>query len=327
MRIRITALLLAVILVFSGCGSRFEGKDDGKISIVCAMFAEYDWTRTIVGDMENINLHYLINNGTDSHSYQPTARDIALITDCDLFIYGGGESEAWIDDVLASQTCNPNMKNINMMALLEDRAFEEEIIEGMQESRLEKQEESTSEEDEEPEYDEHIWLSLKNAEIVCDEICSAVSEILPDNSEYFSNNTKAYKEKLEILDLEYKDTVEAAPRKTILVADRFPFRYLVEDYGLNYYAAFSGCNADAEASFETIVFLSDTIKKFEINRILVLEGSDEKLAKAALNTANAEHNEILIMNSMQSVNKKAAANMSYLGVMRQNLRILELALN
>lgn len=322
MKRRITALVLGVILVFSGCGNEEVIFNDKKVNVVCATFSEYDWTRTIAQKAENINIIYMINNGTDAHSYQPTARDIALITDCDMFVYGGGESEAWIDEVLAYQPCNPDMKVINMMELLEGRTYEEEMVEGMQESRHEGEEE-----EEETEYDEHIWLSLKNAQVITEEICRVLSDISPSNREFFSENCNRYIDELSKLDSEYEATVSEASKDTILVADRFPFRYLVEDYNLNYYAAFSGCSADAEASFETIVFLSDTIKEKDLNKIIVLEGSDEKLAKAALNTANIENPEIFVLNSMQSINSGEAEKTSYLDIMRENLMVLKEVLN
>lgn len=319
MKVRITALLLVIILVFSGCGANTVVFDKEKTNIVCAMFSEYDWTRNIVGNTENVNIYYLINNGTDSHSYQPTARDIALITDCDLFIYGGGESEAWIDDVLSTQNCNPDMKVINMMEYLEDYIFEEEIVEGMQNKE--------SESEEETEYDEHIWLSLRNAEKVCEKICDEISDILPSKGAYFYKNTKEYMDELSMLDSAYTDTIRTASKDTILIADRFPFRYLVEDYGLNYYAAFSGCNADAEASFETIVFLSNVAEELGINNILVLEKSDDKLAKAVINTAKMGNCNILKLDSLQSVNRKDAEKKTYLNAMKENRRVLEIALN
>lgn len=311
-------LTVVFLLSFSGCKS--ADNDDGKINIVCTMFPEYDWTVNLTADCPRVNITYLINNGTDPHSYQPTAKDIALIASADIFIYGGGESEAWIEDALKIRDCNPDMKIINMMELLEGHIYVEEEKEGMQEG-LHKHEE------EEPEYDEHVRLSLRNAAIICEAISSSLIEAVPEDKALFEKACDEYLEKLEALDKEYVEMMDNSATKLILVADRFPFRYLVEDYGIDYYAAFSGCSADAEASFETLVFLSECIAKNKLSSVIILEGSDDKLAKAAIKNSKCVNLEILVLDSMQAVRAGEADKADYINIMKQNLETLKKALN
>ncbi len=197
----------------------------------------------------------LLDDGVDLHSYQPTAEDLEKIASCDLFIYVGGESDEWVEDALKSKT-NKNRVEINLMDALGDSVKEEEEVEGMQ-SEDEHEHEGEEAESEEPEQDEHIWLSLRNAEVCTQAIADQLKKLDPSNKTEYEDNATAYKEELTGLDKEYQDTVEHAKRKTLLFADRFPFRYLADDYGLKYYAAFKGCSAETEASFKTITFLAN----------------------------------------------------------------------
>lgn len=317
-----TRKILPVLFLFlsalclAGCGGELP-KDEGSLSVVCAMFPEYDWTRNLAGDADNIEITYLIGNGTDSHSYQPTAKDMVLLETADLVIYGGGQSEQWMTDALAGDAKNPDRTVINMMEVLKDRTYTEEETEGMQEERAE----------EEPETDEHVWLSLRNAEMVCKAITEALSDKEPASKDVFTANYGAYEEKLAELDNRYVEMVAAASKDSILVVDRFPFRYLVEDYGIGYHAAFSGCSADAEASFETLVFLADRIRAGE-TKVCILESSDRKLAEAAIRTAERDDCQILTLDSMQAVTKeRAEEGASYLNIMESNLEALKEALN
>lgn len=299
-----------------------EDKKDDKVKVVTTIFPEYDWVKEIAGEeSENIDLTMLLDNGVDLHSYQPTAEDIMKISDCDLFIYVGGESDAWVDDAL-KEAVNKNMKVINLLEVLGSTVKEEEVVEGM-----EAEEEEESEEEEEPEYDEHVWLSLKNAKVFCRTIAENLSEIDKEHEEIYSANEKKYEEKLDALDQNYQETVDSANQKTLLFGDRFPFRYLVDDYGLSYYAAFVGCSAETEASFETISFLAQKVDELGLKSILTIEKSDQKIAKTIIENTTDKNQKILTMDSMQSTTSDDVKNgTTYLSVMESNLDVLKEAL-
>ncbi|MBQ2467310.1 MAG: zinc ABC transporter substrate-binding protein [Lachnospiraceae bacterium] len=282
------------------------------VSVVSTIFPSYDWAKEIVGETEGVDLTLLIDNGVDLHSYEPSVEDIAKISTADVFIYVGGESDGWVDDVL-SQATNPDMVVINMMDVLADDIKEEEIVEGMEA------------EEEEVEYDEHVWLSLNNAEKLVSAIQSALSKVDADNAAGYEANANAYITELQALDTEYKTCVSNAKRDTFLFADRFPFRYLAEDYNLNYYAAFVGCSADTEASFETVAFLANKVDELQLPVILTIETSDGKLAKTVLDSTKSKDAQLLVLDSLQ--NTKLSDNKSYLDVMRSNLDVLKTALN
>ncbi|MBQ2317546.1 MAG: zinc ABC transporter substrate-binding protein [Lachnospiraceae bacterium] len=290
-----------------------------KVSVVSTIFPSYDWAKEIVGETEGVDLTLLIDNGVDLHSYEPSVEDIAKISTADVFIYVGGESDGWVDDVL-SQATNPDMVVINMMDVLADDIKEEEIVEGM-----EAEEEEEEGEEEEVEYDEHVWLSLNNAEKLVSAIQSALSKVDADNAAGYEANANAYITELQALDTEYKTCVSNAKRDTFLFADRFPFRYLAEDYNLNYYAAFVGCSADTEASFETVAFLANKVDELQLPVILTIETSDGKLAKTVLDSTKSKDAQLLVLDSLQ--NTKLSDNKSYLDVMRSNLDVLKTALN
>lgn len=314
------AVLLAIALcagAFTGCGST-ESSDD-TLSIVVTIFPEYDWVKQILGDTgENADVTLLLDSGADLHNYQPTAADIVKISNCDLFVYVGGESDEWVEDVLA-QAQNEDMVVLNLMEILGDRVQEEETVEGMQTE--------AEEEHGEAEMDEHVWLSLKNAEVVCGKIGEVLSILEPENAETYAANAQAYCEQLNALDEQYRQVIGNAGCQTLLFGDRFPFRYLVEDYGLNYYAAFSGCSAESEASFDTVVFLADKLQELGLSSVMILEGSDGKLAQTILDTAGSDA-AILTMDSMQTItHADADSGVTYLSIMEQNMEVLGQALN
>ena len=268
----------------------------------------------------------LLDDGVDLHSYQPTAEDLEKIASCDLFIYVGGESDEWVEDALKSKT-NKNRVEINLMDALGDSVKEEEEVEGMQ-SEDEHEHEGEEAESEEPEQDEHIWLSLRNAEVCTQAIADQLKKLDPSNKTEYEDNATAYKEKLTGLDKEYQDTVEHAKRKTLLFADRFPFRYLADDYGLKYYAAFKGCSAETEASFKTITFLANKVDEENLPYVMTIEGSDHKIAKSVISNTKKKTQQILTMDSMQSTTAQDVNDgRSYLSVMEENLSVLQKALN
>ena len=295
---------------------------DKKLNIVTTIFPEYDWTRAVLGDRaDDMNLTMLLDNGTDLHSFQPAVKDIMKVSSCDLLIYVGGESDQWIEDALESAQ-NKDMKTINLMEVLSDSIKEEETVEGMQESG------HGHEDEDEKEYDEHVWTSLRNAEVVCDAIAETLEEMDPQNKEVYQSNAESYKEKLSTLDEKYQKTVDTAKQKTLVFADRFPFRYLVDDYGLSYYAAFSGCSAESEASFKTVTFLAGKVDELGVKSVLTMEKSDDRIAQTVIENTKEKNQKILQLNSMQSITSEEIADgVTYLSVMGDNLNILKEALN
>ena len=318
-------LCILTVLLVCGCtqGKQAEGGID-NISVVATIFPEYDWVKNLLGENPgNIDLTLLIENGADLHSYQPSVDDIVTIENCDLFIYVGGESDEWVKDVLANAK-NPNMVVINLLEVLGDDVKEEEIVEGME---AEEEEGEGEEGEEEAEADEHVWLSLRNAQKFCDEIAEALCNIDPSNEANYKANLASYKEKLSALDEEYKNACDSATQKTVLFGDRFPFRYLTEDYGLTYYAAFVGCSAETEASFKTVVFLAEKTDELSLPAILTIESGNDKIAASVRDNTKEKNQEIMTMHSMQSVtNKDIQEGVSYVSLMEQNLEVLKKAL-
>ena len=497
---KITALLLALMMlagVLAGCGKPKDAGKAGKLKVVTTIFPAYDWVRAILGDKaENAEITMLLDNGVDLHSYQPTADDIVKISDCDLFVYVGGESDGWVKNALKS-AANRNMKVINLLEVLGDSVKTEETVEGMQEDghghshdeqlteddikdrtlsdfagawkslhpyllngdldkfcqhRAEEDEDSSTTKDtylekyktswqcdaekisisgntitftygdgktvsaeytyagyqpkrndegeirsvryqfettsaDAPKYvqfndhghepgeaehfhiyfgndgfdalmsaktnpffvkdtlsvedildelmghdhgeeaDEHVWLSLKNAKTLVGAISNALQELDPDNKDTYAANAAAYIEKLSTLDGAYQSAVDGAAHKTVLFGDRFPFRYLVDDYGLGYYAAFAGCSAESEASFETVSFLAKKVDELGLPCVLTIEGKNHKLAETIVQSTAGKNQKVLTMDSMQSMTSKDVANgATYLSAMEQNLSVLKEAL-
>ena len=325
---KITALLLALFMLvgaLAGCGKQNDTNQTDKLSIVTTIFPEYDWVWEILGEKaDNAEITMLLDNGVDLHSYQPTADDIVKISDCDLFIYVGGESDEWVEDALRN-AANGNMKVINLLEVLGDSVKTEEIVEGMQEA--EHEQEDAEEHEHEEEADEHVWLSLKNAKMLVRVISKALQELDPDSKDIYAANADAYVKKLSALDAEYQAAVDAASNKTILFGDRFPFRYLVDDYGLHYYAAFVGCSTETEAGFETISFLAKRVDEWKLPCVLTIEGAQHKIAETVVRNTTAKNQRVLTMDSMQSTTSKDVKNgTTYLSVMEKNLSVLKEAL-
>ena len=326
------AILLGVMSIsipFAGihtAEAKTTEETDKKLNIVTTIFPEYDWTRAILGDRaDDVNLTMLLDNGTDLHSFQPAVKDIMKVSSCDLLIYVGGESDQWIEDALESAQ-NKDMKTINLMEVLGDSIKEEETVEGMQES--DHDHDHDHEDEEEKEYDEHVWTSMRNAEVICDAIAATLEEMDPENKEIYQSNAETYKEKLSALDEEYQETVDSAKQKTLIFADRFPFRYLVDDYDLSYYAAFSGCSAESEASFKTVTFLAGKVDELGVKSVLTMEKSDDRIAQTVIENTKAKDQKILQLNSMQSITSEEIADgATYLSVMEDNLGVLKEALN
>ena len=498
-------LVLAMAVgLLAGCGKKNAAEtgeaDSDKLKVVTTIFPEYDWVREILGDKAgSTDLTMLLSNGVDLHSYQPTADDIVKISDCDIFVHVGGESDGWVENVLKN-AANKDMKVINLLDVLGDSVKTEETVEGMQETEhahdhskevstfedhevqdrslsdwagswqsaypfaldgtlddafaaMAEEGEMTADEyktyyqngyktditnidiagdhiaftyedgkkvgsdykyigyyiqnwstgtkaamyrfeavdrtsgapvyiefndhmiesaapehfhirmsnesfdaivdpekswptffpadmtgeelrehmeghDHEEEADEHVWLSLKNAKTLVAAISNALQELDPDNKGIYATNAAAYIEKLSALDSAYQSAVDGAARKTVLFGDRFPFRYLVDDYGLSYYAAFAGCSAESEASFETVSFLAKKVDELGLPCVLTIEGKNHKIAETIVENTAEKNQKVLTMDSMQSTTSEDVANgTTYLSVMEQNLSVLKEALD
>lgn len=330
MKNRIIGLLLILCLSIgglSGCGNKTSDltqKDSEMLHIVCTTFPQYDWIREILGDeIANAEVTLLLDKGVDIHNYQPSAADIAEISKSDVFIYVGGESDKWVQDILKEPT-NQQIKAISMMDVLGDRVKEEEIVEGMEEHDVH----TEGHKEHETEYDEHVWLSLNYAEEICKEIAAALKEISPSKRTVYEDNLKAYVTQLQELNQEYETVVKEAKNHTIIFGDRFPFRYLLDDYGLEYFAAFPGCSAETEASFETIIFLANKMDELNLRAICVIENTNETIAQTIIQSTKDKEQNILTLNSMQAVTRaEINSGTTYLSIMKSNLEIVKQALN
>ncbi len=295
----------------------------GKKSIVCTTFPEYDWIVNILGPSSSVfTVTRLQNNGTDLHSYQPSVKDIAKVSKADLFVYVGGESDKWIDKVV-KEAVNKNQITVNMMTALGDKVREEELVEGMQ-----GEEEQEDEGEEETEYDEHVWLSIENAIALSNILCEKLCVIDRANEYLYKNNLALYTKKLSALNSEYIEVCKASKKDTVLFGDRYPFRYLTDDYGIKYYAAFVGCSAESEASFETIAFLAGKVDSLDLNTVLTIEKSNKKIAQTIVKNTKKKDVQILEMDSLQSVTEKEIKEgRTYYSAMKKNLEVLKKALN
>lgn len=329
-------LILSVVSL-SACNLKKKVEPNGRLSIVCTSFPQYDFVKQIIGENPaGIELTYLLKNGIDIHNYQASAEDMVKIRSSNLFLYIGGESEEWATDVI-KQVDSFDFHAFALVDVVEVK--EEEIVEGMEAEHQhegedhedgdhEGEEHADEEREEETEFDEHVWLSLKNTEVIVNEICKELSNMDPSNSEYYKKNASSYVKELEELDEQFYDFTKTAARDTILVADRFPFRYFVDDYNLRYYAAFVGCSAETEASFETIAFLAKKVEELRLPVVLVIDGSDGSIANTVIKNSKQESVSIKTLNSMQSVSMEdVISGVSYLSLMTENLQVLKEALD
>ena len=349
--IAISFFALAILL--TACNTESGKKDSApeKISVVATIYPQYDWLKNVIGERADaVDLKLLIKNGTDLHSYKPSAKDIATIAKADLVVYVGGESDEWIEKALEA-TPKEGRIALNLMKALGDHVKKEEIVEGMQaeehhhehgeeaeehehehheHAKVTEPAEATSEHHhhEEVENDEHIWLSLKIAWILVNALAQSLSKVDSANSSIYTANAAIYNTKLSELDKEFATATSDASQKTVLFGDRFPFRYLVDDYGTKYYAAFVGCSAESEASFETVTFLAGKMDSLQLPAIFTIDGSNGKIARAILEASkNSKNAQVLTLNSMQSVtDEQIKAGVDYLSIMRDNLEVLKKAL-
>ena len=325
------AILMPVVILFSffcACSAQKEVEvssnvstsaatatptNEKKLSVVCSIFPQYDFCREIMGEDADIEL--LLKSKVDLHNYKPSAEDILKIKNCDLFIDIGGESDEWAEDAVESA----NNKNLSVLSLIDlVEAKEEEALEGMEA-------EEHDDDDDEHEEDEHVWTSLKNAEKIVRAIAARLVALDPENGGKYQMNADSYIAKLSALEKQYDETIRTAKRKTLVFADRFPFRYLADDYSLECFAAFSGCSAETQASFETVAFLSEKVKERGLPYVLVIDGSDGSVAQTVASQSGAK---IMTLDSCQSVSEdEIAGGSSYLSIMEKNLDVLKEVLN
>ena len=317
----------------SACGTETPGvsaDDGGHLHIVVSVFPVYDWVVNILEDeAESTEVTLLVDNGTDLHSYQPSAKDLMEIADCDLFLYVGGESDEWVTEAL-SQYENPDRTVISLIDLLGDAAKTEELVEGMQEESsgwLADMVGGGQDQGADEEYDEHVWLSLRNAALFTEAIAEELADLNPDAADIYRANADDYIARLSELDTAYQSAVDAGGTDTLLFADRFAFRYLTDDYGLHYYAAFPGCSAETQASFETILFLAEKIDALGLKYVMISESGDTDIAETVIGASEARDADILVLDSMQAVTAGDIADgVTYLGTMEENLEVLKAAL-
>ena len=312
---KIIIILIVVIGISLGIilGVNKAKESNEKVSITTTNFPAYDFARAVAGDEADIKM--LVKPGAETHDFEPTPQDIIDIKNSALFVYTGGESDEWIEGILEDIDINKT-KLVKMMDVVE--VVEEETVEGMEH-------ESHHEHEEEAEYDEHVWTSPKNAIKIVDAIKDELSKISPRNETLFADNSKIYIDKLSELDQKFQDIIKAGNRKTVVFGDRFPLRYFVDEYNLNYYAAFPGCSDQTEASSKTVAFLVDKIKNERIPVVFKIEMSSGKLAETISNETGAK---VLEFQSAHNISSdEFNAGVTYVDLMEHNLSALKEALN
>ena len=306
---KIVILLLLFTLILVGCNTPASDSGSG-ISVISTIFAPYDFTREIAGG--HVDLTMLLPPASESHSYEPTPKDIIKIQNCDIFIYVGSESDSWVNDILDSMDTS-DMKIITLTDCVD--TVEEEIVEGM---------DHDDHEEEEHETDEHVWTSPKNAELIARKISDTLCIVDPDNAADYEKNTADYLAKLRELDGKFQSVIDSAVRHTIIFGDRFPFRYLADAYGLDYFAAFPGCSTETEASAAAVAFLIDKINAEGIPVVFHAELSNRKMAEIISESTGAQ---ILLLHACHNVSKAEFENgVTYLDLMNQNVKNLQEAL-
>lgn len=315
---KLLSIFLSVILsilFFSGCRSN---TGNGKTTIVCTIFPQYDFIKNILGEKtDDYNLELLSHNGADFHSFEPTAADILKISDCDIFVYIGGESDKWVEKVLKNNQSG-NRIDVKLTDVLGENIKTEEHTEGM--------ETHSHGEDTETENDEHIWLSLTNAQIICKYLCDVIIQKDGESKGIYEKNLKEYTDKLKDLDGQYKSVVADAESDTIILADRHPFRYLFDDYGIKCFAAFPGCSTESDASFSTVLFLANKADELGVANICNIESSNGNISDTVIKNCKQPKGTVTL-NSMQNISDKQIADgMTYLSIMEQNLSAIQTAL-
>ena len=308
-KITIVTITFISLLCLNGCSIN---NNNNKLTIIASSFPGYDFARAITKDSNNIEVKMLLNPGTEMHNYEPTPQDIIKINNSKMFIYVGGDSDEWINDIIGDIDTSKT-KLVKLMDLV--NVVEEEHVKGME----------VEDEEEETEYDEHVWTSPKNAITIINKIKDIIIDIDKDNQNLYENNALNYINKLNVIDNEIKNIVNNGKRKEIIIGDRFPFRYFTDEYNLSYYAAFPGCSEQTEASAKTISFLIDKVKNDNIPVVFHIELSKGNIAKTISEETGAK---VLEFNSAHNISQKDFdRGVTYIDIMNNNIKALKEALN
>lgn len=311
MKRRLGVWIIAFALLLASCAqAAVPSPEDanGNISVVATIFAPYDFAREIAGDKADVSM--LLPPASESHSFEPTAQDIIKIRNCDVFIYTGGESDAWVDTILDSVDTS-SMQIVTLMDCVE--TVEEEIVEGMEGA-----------DGEDGTYDEHVWTSPGNAKLIVQKISTALCAADAENAASYRQNTEAYLKELDALDTSFRNIIDNAVRKIIVFGDRFPFRYFADAYGLEYYAAFPGCASETEPSAKTVAFLINKITEEDIPVIFHIELSNKQMAETISEATGAK---VMLLHSCHNISLDDFQNgFTYLDLMQLNTEVLKEAL-
>lgn len=321
----IIALVLCVLLTvgaLTGCAQR---EKDETLRIVCTIFPLYEWTRGIVGDAEGVEVILLIDNGTDSHSYQPTTEDIVHVMSADLVLYVGSQNESWVERTLSRREDGAytamDMRYAEGVTL---RNISAESIVATDDGHSHGHGHGHEHGHTHGSTDEHLWLSLRNAVACGEAITRTLCALDEEAAEDYRARWGEYSRKLLELDQAYAETLTSAQSPTMLFADRFPFVYLAEDYGIRYVAAFEGCTTEADASPATILHLAEHADEWGLRYIFVTESSDGELASSVRRATRRKDQEIVVLDSMQNLTaSRIEAGETYLGIMERNLKTLQ----
>lgn len=311
---KLLAVITAAATVFSLCAcsseSGYSSSDSGKLKIISTVFPPYDLARQIAGD--NAEISILLPPGSEIHNYEPSAKDMIAIRNCDIFLYIGGENEQWAEKLINSN----DTENVTAVKLID-------YVPALSED--EDEHDHDHEHDHEHETDEHIWTSPKNAQLMLSAVYDAICKVDPSDKQTYTKNKDAYAKQLSDLDNAYRSAVDNAKNKTIVLADKFPFRYLAHEYGLEFSAAFAACSDESEPGVSTMIKLTKTIKENNIPAVYYLEFSSTKIADTLCDETGATK---LMLHSCHNVSKQDIENnVSYVDLMKQNLENLKLTLN
>lgn len=311
---KLLAVITAAATVFSLCAcsseSGYSNSDSGKLKIISTVFPPYDLARQIAGD--NAEISILLPPGSEIHNYEPSAKDMIAIRNCDIFLYIGGENEQWAEKLINSN----DTENVTAVKLID-------YVPTLSED--EDEHDHDHEHEHEHETDEHIWTSPKNAQLMLSAVYDAICKVDPSNKQTYTKNKDAYAKQLSDLDNAYRSAVDNAKNKTIVLADKFPFRYLAHEYGLEFSAAFAACSDESEPGVSTMIKLTKTIKENNIPAVYYLEFSSTKIADTLCDETGATK---LMLHSCHNVSKQDIENnVSYVDLMKQNLENLKLTLN
>lgn len=312
---RFLAILTVICLLFSLAACSGGNEEKSRIHIISTVFPSYDFAKQIAKGVDGVKVTMLIPPGTEPHAFEPSVQDMAQIKECDLFIYLGGESDQWVEELLATFN-EGEINTIKMIDCVE--LLEEETIEGMQTGHHHDDDEISAH----GENDEHVWTSPLNAILISQEIEAALEKIDGANSAAYSENFNIYKKQLSALDTELRSV--SSLNGTIIMADRFPFRYLSEDYDIDYYAAFPGCSTESDPSAATIAFLETKIKETGAKAVFYTEFSSQKVAYTLCEATGVKK---LMLHSCHNVNKSDfEGGATYVSLMEQNIKNLNEAL-